>query len=125
MQMILGGGTLGGAHVLKPETVSLMSKNAIGNLTCVPLKTAIPNLSNDVDFIDGIQWGLSFLINPTALPTGRAPGSLAWAGLANTYYWIDPTRKVAGVFATQILPFFDAKAVQACSEFETEVYRAI
>jgi CubicO group peptidase (beta-lactamase class C family) len=53
MQMILGGGTLGGAHVLKPETVSLMSKNAIGNLTCVPLKTAIPNLSNDVDFIDG------------------------------------------------------------------------
>jgi CubicO group peptidase (beta-lactamase class C family) len=124
-QMILCGGTLDGAEMLKPETVSLMSNNAMGNLTCVPLKTAIPNLSNDVDFIDGMQWGLSFLINPMELPSGRSPGSLAWAGLANTYYWIDPVRNVAGVFATQILPFFDAKAVQACSEFEAEVYRAI
>jgi methyl acetate hydrolase len=71
------------------------------------------------------KWGLSFLINPEALPTGRSPGSLAWAGLANSYYWIDPKRHVAGVYATQILPFFDQKAVQAFGAFETAVYDAL
>ena len=73
-----------GANVLKPETVALMSRNAMGNVKCRPLKTAAPNASNDVDFIDGMQWGLTFLINPEPMPTGRSAGSLAWAGLANT-----------------------------------------
>jgi methyl acetate hydrolase len=102
-----------------------LSRNAIGNLRVRPLKTAQPPISNDVDFIDGMQWGLSFLINPEPLPTGRSAGSLAWAGLANSYYWIDPTKGVAGVYATQILPFFDVKSVPAFQAFETEVYRAI
>ena len=123
-QMILHGGTFNGATVLKPETVTLMSKNAMGEIRCRPLKTAAPSASNDFDFIDGMQWGLTFLINPEAMPTGRSAGSLAWAGLANSYYWIDPVRKVTGVYATQILPFFDAKAVQLFQAFETEVYKA-
>jgi CubicO group peptidase (beta-lactamase class C family) len=89
---------------------------------CRPLKTAAPALSNDVDFIDGMQWGLTFLINPQPLPTGRSAGSLAWAGLANSYYWIDPVKQVTGVYATQILPFFDEKAVRLFADFETAVY---
>jgi hypothetical protein len=32
--------------------------------------------------------------------------------LANSYYWIDPVRQIAGVYATQVLPLFDARAVQ-------------
>jgi hypothetical protein len=32
---------------------------------------------------------------------------------------------VAGVYATQILPFFDVKSVPTFQAFETEVYRAI
>jgi CubicO group peptidase (beta-lactamase class C family) len=71
-----------------------------------------------------MKWGLSFLINPQALPTGRSAGSLAWAGLANSFYWIDPARRVTGVYATQVLPFFDPKAVQAFEAFETAVYDA-
>ncbi|MBV9250811.1 MAG: beta-lactamase family protein [Acetobacteraceae bacterium] len=124
-QMILHGGRFNGAQVLKPETVSLMSNHAMGELTCRPLKTTASHLSNDVDFIDGMKWGLSFLINPERLETGRSAGSLAWAGLANSYYWIDPARRVAGVYATQILPFFDERAVKLFQEFEIEVYRAI
>ena len=80
---------------------------------------------NDVDFLAGMKWGLSFLINPEPLPTGRSAGSLAWAGLANSYYWIDPATQVAGVYATQVLPFFDPKAVQAFEAFETAVYGAL
>jgi CubicO group peptidase (beta-lactamase class C family) len=117
-QMILHGGKLNGVQVLRPETVATMSRNAMGDLVCNPMKTSVPSATNDVDFVAGMKWGLSFMINP-------APGSLAWAGLANSYYWIDPARKVTGVFATQILPFYDAKAVAAFEGFERAVYQAL
>jgi methyl acetate hydrolase len=123
-RMIMHGGTLDGIRILKPETVAIMSRNAMGDIVCNPMKTAVPWASNDVDFVAGMKWGLSFLINPVPMPTGRSAGSLAWAGLANSYFWIDPTRQIAGVYATQVLPFFDAKAVQTFQAFETAVYEA-
>jgi len=122
---ILGRGAVDGVRVLKPETVELMAQNAMGDVSCRPMKTALPPFTNDVDFVGGMKWGLSFVINPEPLPTGRSAGSLAWAGLANSFYWIDPVKKVTGVYATQVLPFFDDKAVAAFQAFETEVYRAI
>ena len=126
-QMIVQGGTVKGAQVLRRETVDLMSQNHIGDLEIGPMKTAAPTLSNDVELFPGMskKWGLSFLINTQALPTGRSAGSLAWAGLANTYFWIDRTKRVSGVFCTQLLPFFDAAAIDLLTRFETEVYRAV
>jgi methyl acetate hydrolase len=124
-RMIMNGGALDGTRVLARETVAAMSVNAMGDLVCRGLKTAAPPFSNDVDFIDGMKWGLSFLINPQPMPKGRAAGSLAWAGLANSYYWIDPVRQVTGVYATQLLPFFDEKAVRLFQDFETAVYRLL
>jgi len=125
LQMILHGGTFNGAQVLRPETVATMSHNAMGNLVCNAIKTVAPELSHDVDFLAGMKWGLSFMINPEQMPTGRSAGSLAWAGIVNSYYWIDPARKVAGVYATQVLPFFDEKAAGAFERFETAVYEAL
>jgi CubicO group peptidase (beta-lactamase class C family) len=124
-RMIMHGGSLNGVQVLRPETVAEMSRNAMGDLVCNPMKTAAPPFTNDVDFLAGMKWGLSFLINPEPLPTGRSAGSLAWAGLANSYFWIDPKKQIAGVYATQVLPFFDPKAVQAFEAFETAVYSAV
>jgi methyl acetate hydrolase len=124
-QMILHGGTFNGARVLEPATVATMTQNAMGGLVCNPMKTAAPGASNDVDFLAGMKWGLSFLINPEALPTGRSANSLAWAGLANSYFWIDPARGVTGVYAAQLLPFFDPKAVAAFQGFETAVYKEV
>ena len=124
-QMILHGGTFNGVRVLAPETVAAMTQNAMGALVCEPMRTAAPGASNDVDFLAGMKWGLSFLINPEALPTGRSANSLAWAGLANSYFWIDPAREVTGVYAAQLLPFFDEKAVAAFQGFETAVYQAV
>ena len=123
-RMIMHGGALNGVRVLRPETVATMSRNNMGDLVCNPMKTAIPWATNDVDFVDGMKWGLSFLINPEPMPGGRSAGSLAWAGLANSYYWIDPVRQIAGVYATQVLPFYDAKAVAAFTAFESAVYAA-
>jgi CubicO group peptidase (beta-lactamase class C family) len=126
-RMIMQGGTLDGASVLRPETVQQMSENHIGPLEVGVMPTAIPALSNDVNLFPGIskKWGLGFLINAAPLPTGRSAGSLAWAGLANTYFWIDRSRQVCGVFLSQVLPFFDDTAVDLLVKFETEVYRAL
>jgi methyl acetate hydrolase len=58
------------------------------------------------------------------VPSRRAANSLCWAGLGNTYFWIDPTSRICGVILTQILPFADAKVLALYDAFETEVYRA-
>jgi methyl acetate hydrolase len=126
-QMILHGGRFNGAEVLRPETVDQMAQNHIGALEIGPLKTAMPGLSHDVELFPGMskKWGLSFLINTAQSPTGRSAGSLAWAGLANTYFWIDRRKQVSGVFLSQVLPFFDPTAIDLLTKFETEVYRAL
>lgn len=121
-RMILRGGALEGTRVLSASTVAAMSANAMGELRCRPLKSAAPTSSNDIDFIDGMVWGLGFLIIPGPMPTGRSAGSLAWAGFANSFFWIDPTKNVAGVYQTQLLPFLDAECVALFQAFEKAVY---
>jgi len=103
-----------------------MAENHIGELESGVLKTAIPPLSNDVELFPGMskKWGLSFLINTQPSPTGRSAGSLHWGGLANTYFWIDRTKQVCGVFLSQLLPFIDRAATDLFARFETEVYRS-
>jgi methyl acetate hydrolase len=126
-QMVLNRGSVGGAKVLRSDTVDLMAQNHIAPLDIPYMTTAAPGLSNDVDLFPGIRkgWGLSFLINTQEAPTGRAAGSLAWAGLANTYFWIDRAKRVSGVFLSQLLPFYDHTAIDLFGKFETEVYRAL
>jgi len=125
-RMIMADGELDGARVLRPETVAQMAENHIGELESGVLKTAIPPLSNDVELFPGMskKWGLSFLINTQPSPTGRSAGSLHWGGLANTYFWIDRTKQVCGVFLSQLLPFIDRAATDLFARFETEVYRS-
>jgi methyl acetate hydrolase len=126
-QMILNKGRGNGNQVLKPETVALMGQNHIGDLTIGKITTMAPMYTNDVDLFPDIvkKWGLSFLINTAKTAEGRSAGSLAWAGLANTYFWIDPARNVAGVILMQLLPFFDAKALEAFAGFERGVYAGL
>jgi CubicO group peptidase (beta-lactamase class C family) len=126
-QMLLYRGTFNGNQVLKPETVQIMSQNHIGDIDCVELQTVAPRRSNNANFFPGMQqkWGLSFLINTTSAPQGRSAGSLAWAGLANTFFWIDPTQRLTGVFLTQILPFFDHKAIKLFRDYEATVYKSL
>jgi CubicO group peptidase (beta-lactamase class C family) len=117
---------MGGAPILKPATVAEMFCNSMNEgVFCRPLKTQIPGRSADMDFVDGMKWGLTFMINPEAFPGRRSAGSLAWGGLANSYYWIDPVKKVTGVWATQLLPFNDPCAVAAFENFERAVYAGL
>ena len=109
--------------MLKADTVKRMAAHRIGPVPLRRLATAIPFLTNDLDLgFDGADWALSFQVNPEAGRHGRAAGSLAWAGLANTYYWADPTQKIAGVLMTQLLPFADAQVLALFEAFERAVY---
>src|SRR5712664_968887 len=126
-QMILNKGRGNGNQLLKPETVALMGQNHIGDLTIGKMKTMAPMYTNDVDLYPDIvkKWGLSFLITTAKTPEGRSAGSLAWAGLANTYFWIDPARDVAGVILMQLLPFVDKHCMEAFAGFERGVYAGL
>jgi CubicO group peptidase (beta-lactamase class C family) len=126
-QMILNKGKGNGNQVLKPETVAMMGQNHIGDLTMGKMTTAVAWATNDVDLYPGMvkKWGLSFLINTAKTPEGRSPGSLAWAGLANTYFWIDPARNVSGVILMQLLPFADNKCLEAFAGFERGIYAGL
>jgi methyl acetate hydrolase len=126
-RMILNKGRGNGNQVLKPETVAMMGQNHIGDLNMTKIISALPDFTNDVDLYPDMvkKWGLSFLINTAKTPEGRSPGSLAWAGLANTYFWIDPARDVTGVILMQLLPFVDKKCLEAFAGFERGVYAGL
>ena len=124
-QMILKRGLgPGGDRILKGKTVTLMSANGTGQTAAGRLKTFRPTLSNDVDFHPGHddRYTLGFLMNPEPVAGGRSAGTLAWAGLYNTYYWIDPHRDICGVIMMQLLPFADTEAVGVLNDFQHALY---
>ncbi|MBS0410332.1 MAG: beta-lactamase family protein [Proteobacteria bacterium] len=124
LRAILGGGALEGARILKAETVAEMARNQIGDLGVGALKTSNPMLSNDFEPMAGQPkgWGLGFLINHGPGPAGRGAGALAWAGLANCYYWIDPAAGRTGVVMSQVLPFADPKVLETFEAVERAAY---
>ncbi len=124
VSMILARGKVGATRVLAAQTIDLMSRNHIGDLRVTALHTLLPARSSDAEFFNGMPktWGLSFMINEQAAPTGRSAGSLAWAGLPNTYFWVDRVKGIGGVWLTQLFPFADARALESFLSFEKAVY---
>src|SRR6185503_955951 len=114
LQMLLNGGSWNGVRLLKSETVAEMNKNHTGNIPAGIMKTQNPALSNDVDLFPGaeIRWGLGYMLNMQPGPNGRSAGTVSWGGIYNTYYWLDPAKRVTGLIMTQILPFADTRALK-------------
>lgn len=86
--------------------------------------SAQPNMSHDLDLYPKMLagHGLATLVTPEPTGDGRSAGSLAWAGLANTYYWADPTAGVAGILLTQSLPFADPEVLELLRTLERDAY---
>ena len=125
--LILNGGVHAGKRVLAPETVALMRQNALPDGVKVRrLHTAMPDISADAEFFPGLpkSHSLAFMLNDETAPTGRSAGSMAWAGIFNTFYWIDPRTRIGGLFFTQTLPFADPEILSLFTAFEQEAYRA-
>lgn len=124
LQAILRGGELDGNRILSEESIAELSRNQIGDIRAGYMGSAMPELAAPFDnFPDQhTGWSLAFLVNPERGPNGRSPGSLAWAGIFNSYYWIDPTEGVAGVFVSQMAPFGDPGALAAFGALERLAY---
>ncbi|HET6876138.1 MAG TPA: serine hydrolase domain-containing protein [Jatrophihabitans sp.] len=116
-----------GQAVLRPETVRAAARGQLSGSGVGVIRSAIPAQALDVEWFPGIakSWAMSFLVNDEPAPTGRASGSLAWAGLANVYYWIDRTTGIAGVWMAQVFPFGDPVAMAGYLDFETRAYASL
>ena len=128
MQMILRLGRASNGHqILAENTVDMMTSNQIGGIRAGILKTTDPARSADVDFHPGSSDGFTygFLYNGTAHEGARSAGSLAWAGLYNTFFWIDPRRNLCATLMMQFLPFCDAAAIGLLRDFERSVYASL
>jgi methyl acetate hydrolase len=123
LRMILGGGEVDGVRILREDTLAEALSNQIGDLPIGKITTVDPGSSNDVEFLPGTtkKWSLLGLLNVEETPGGRSAGSLFWAGLANSYYWVDRDRGDAGVLVTQILPFGDHAVLELFDRFENAV----
>jgi CubicO group peptidase (beta-lactamase class C family) len=90
LQMLLNGGQWNGTRILKPATVREMTSNQIG----------------DLEFMSPtMRFGYGFGIWAGA---GKyqvaAAGSYGWCGFYSTGFWVDPEKKLVGVFMTQLSP---------------------
>lgn len=125
-QMLLGGGTLGNVRILDRATVAEAFTNQIGELDFpAAIATAHPELSADVNLGPNLKWGLGLLLNQTQQPGMRAAGSGTWAGLFNTYFWVDPVSRVTRSIFSQTLPFAEPAAFQLYADFEQTLYAAL
>lgn len=126
VRMMLNGGHLGSARILSESSVKMMGENNIG--------TIFVELQPDADklrtrpFPLGAghdKFGLGFQIasNDPKYAAFRSPGSMSWAGIYNTEFWIDPVKHIGGVQMMQLLPFYDDGAIRTLRDFEELVYR--
>ncbi len=124
IRMWLNDGAGEHGRLLRAETVAMAVRNGLGDLKIKGLPGVMPTVSHDAEFFPGMSksWSLGFMINEEDAVTGRPAGSLAWAGLANLYFWIDRRSGVGGFWATQILPFVDPTSVTGYLDFEKAVY---
>lgn len=129
IRMILNDGAGPNGRVLKAETVAKMCEDGLAKmgLQSTGWVTSIPSLSNAGEFFPGIEkgWAYTFMTNREEAPSGRPAGSLMWAGLANSFFWIDRRNGVGGYWATQILPFQDIASYPGFVDFETALYRSL
>jgi methyl acetate hydrolase len=128
VRMLLNDGTLGRAKILSPASVKLMGQNAMGSIFVQLQPDA--NTQRTKPFPLGAgkdKFGLGFQIAADDPSTReyRSPGSLSWAGIFNTEFWVDPVKKIGAVHMMQLLPFYDEGAIRALRGFEATVYRQL
>jgi methyl acetate hydrolase len=125
IRMMLNDGNGPHGRVLAAATVEEMSRNGLGELKCSAWQSAAPPLAHSGDVFPGTSKSraYTFQVNDEDLPTGRPAGSLAWAGIANCYYWIDRRNGIGGMWGSQVLPFMDVGSYPGFVEFESAVYR--
>ena len=126
LQMLLNEGRWHGATLLDARSVRTMGENHIGTVVIQEQPAADPKRTRPFPLGAGHdKFGLGFQIAVGDEPGARhrSPGSLSWAGINNTHFWIDPDRQIAVVLLMQVLPFYDDACIRTLSGFEELVYQ--
>jgi CubicO group peptidase (beta-lactamase class C family) len=121
---IMGGGQLGRARILTAESVALMGQNQLGELELRLPQSVVPQLAKPGAVMPGSldKFGLGFALNTRPIAKGRGANTLSWAGIYNTFFWIDRDKKVCAVLMTQVLPFLDDGPRALLEDFDRAVY---
>jgi CubicO group peptidase (beta-lactamase class C family) len=128
IQMLLNGGRASnGRQLLSAATVISMGENHMGDVRVSLQDAAAPQLAKQFPLGAGRDgFGLGFQVTgPPQESYSRAPGSMSWAGIFNTEFWIDPERGVGAVLLMQYLPFYDSDAIATLIGFEQRLYREL
>lgn len=126
LALLVNGGVLDGHRLLAPESVVALATNQIGALAAPRQRSAAPARTADFGFMDGSQkFGFGVLIETRARPNGRAAGSYGWAGIFNTYFWVDPAAGLACTVFMQSSPFSSEPCLAVCDAFERAVYSLV
>ena len=126
MQMLLNGGRLGSARILSESSVKMMGENQIGPIFVELQPIALPEYAKPFPLgagHDKFGFGFQIASGDPQYAEYRSAGSLSWAGLYNTEFWIDPQRHIAAVMMMQVLPFYDDGALRTLRDFEKLVYQ--
>jgi len=121
---IMAGGKLGQGRILTAESVGLMGQNQLGDLELRLFTSVMPQLVKVGAVLPGNldKFGLGFALNSKPVEKGRGANTLSWAGVYNTFFWIDREKKVCAVLMTQVLPFLDDGPKALLEDFDRAVY---
>ncbi len=110
IQMLLNGGALHGTRILAERSVRMMGENQIGSVVVEEQPAADSLRSRPYPLgagRDKFGFGFQVATKDPRYAKYRSEGSLSWAGINNTHFWIDPSRRVGAVWLAQVLPFYD------------------
>jgi len=111
LQMLLNGGQYNGQRILSKHTVAMMISNQIGNVQW-----------NDPQFyLDRVGLGFAITTKAGQARIGQTEGSYEWAGIMNTFYWVDPKEKLVCLLFMQQIPFSWTWA----DKYKVAVYQAL
>jgi methyl acetate hydrolase len=121
---LLADGALGRKRILSAESVASMGKNQIGELVIRPFASMVPQFATDNAMLPGAldKFGLGFALNSRTQDTQRGANTLSWAGIYNTFFWIDREKQLAAVLMTQMLPGMDPGPAKLLEDFDRAVY---
>lgn len=115
-----------GAPLVEPEMFREMTRNQIGDLFIAEQPACQPDFSHAFPVGAGIdKFGYGLQLHMAPKPGMRSPGSYSWCGVANTYFWGDPVKKVGGVVLMQMLPLYDPACLDTLDGFERRFYGSL
>ena len=124
LQLMLGRGERSGVRLLNEESVAETVRDQLEGIVVVEQPSASPNTAMAFPLGAGRDgFGLGFQVDAGDGIEGRSHGSLSWAGIANTHFWIDLENELGVVLLLQLYPFYDEKAIDLLTTFERTLYR--